>query len=61
MGMSPEEIATEYEHINLAQVYAALAYYYADREALDADMAAEQTEAEYWFRLHQEGQQRKAG
>jgi hypothetical protein len=35
MGMSPEEIALEYPHLNLAQVHAALAYYHANREEIE--------------------------
>jgi hypothetical protein len=45
MGRSPEEIADQYGHLTLAQVHAALAYYHANRDEIDAEMAAE--EAEY--------------
>ena len=44
-GRSPEEIADQYGHLTLAQVHAAIAYYYANQEAMEAEMAAE--EAEY--------------
>ena len=37
-GMTPEEIALEYPHINLAQVHAALAYYHANRAEIEADI-----------------------
>ncbi len=40
LGLSPEEIA-EQIGLSLAQVYAALAYYHANREAIDADLDAE--------------------
>lgn len=40
-GMSPEEIAPQYGHISLAQVHAALAYYHANPEEIEADLAAE--------------------
>lgn len=40
-GLTPEEIAREYPHINLAQVHAALAYYHANREEIDSDIAEE--------------------
>jgi uncharacterized protein (DUF433 family) len=43
MGMTPEEIALEYSHLTLAQVHAALAYYHANRDEIDADLA--QTES----------------
>jgi len=45
MGRSPEEIADQYGHLTMAQVHAAITYYHANREAMDAEMAAE--EAEY--------------
>jgi len=41
MGRSPEEISDAFGHINLAQVHAALAYYHANREEIDADLRAE--------------------
>jgi len=46
LGWSPEEIATEIPHLTLAQVHAALAYYHANREPMDADMAAKRAEAD---------------
>lgn len=46
LGLSPEDIVAEYGHLSLAQVYAALAYYHANREEIEADLAAEETEAE---------------
>jgi uncharacterized protein (DUF433 family) len=42
MGRTPEEIASGYGHLNLAQVYAALTYYHANTEEIDADHAAEE-------------------
>jgi uncharacterized protein (DUF433 family) len=47
-GASAEEIARRLSHLNLAQVYAALAYYHANRDEIEADLAEE--DAEY-FRL----------
>ena len=41
---SPEEIAEQYPHINLAQVHAALAYYHSNKEEIDTDLA----ETEAW-------------
>lgn len=41
----PEEIVQQYEHLSIAQVYAALAYYHANRAEIEADIARE--EAEY--------------
>ncbi len=40
-GMSPEEIVSEFPHLTLADVYAALAYYYDRREAIDAEIEAD--------------------
>lgn len=42
MGETPEEIAAQYGHLNLAQVHAALAYYHANREEIEADLADEE-------------------
>lgn len=46
LGLSPEEIADRIGHLSLAQVYAALAYYHANREEIEADIAAEEEETE---------------
>jgi uncharacterized protein (DUF433 family) len=51
LGLSPEEIADNYGHVSLAQVHAALAYYHANQQAMDAAIAAEEAEAR---RLEQE-------
>lgn len=42
-GLSAEDIEQVYEHLSLAQVYAALAYYLANREEIDAALAEEET------------------
>ena len=52
LGHSAEEIARQYPHISLEGVYAALAYYHANRQAIDADFEtdeaiAQQLEAQY--------------
>ena len=49
--LHPEQIADEYEHLTLAQVYAALTYYHANQSEVEADLAAEDAEIE---RLEQE-------
>jgi hypothetical protein len=41
-----EEIARRISHLNLAQVYAALAYYHANRHQIETELA--EAEAEYW-------------
>jgi uncharacterized protein (DUF433 family) len=50
MGMAPEDIALEYPHLTLAQVHAALAYYHANREEIEADIAHEEQAAAHWER-----------
>lgn len=40
-GLSPEQIAREYPHLTLAQVHAALAYYFEHREELQQQMKAD--------------------
>ena len=42
MGMSPEEIVSEWPHLTLGDVYAALAYYDDNRALIDAEMKAEE-------------------
>ena len=46
MGLSPEEIATQYGHLSLAQVHAALAYYHGNPDEIEADLAEEEAFAE---------------
>jgi len=43
-GYNAEDIADEYPHLTLAQVYTALAHYHANREEIEADLAAEREE-----------------
>ena len=45
LGYSAEEIFHQYPHLTLAGVYAALAYYHANRELIDAEIDAEDAEA----------------
>ena len=45
-GKTPEEIAAQRYHLTLAQVYAALAYYHANKEQIDADIKAYYQECE---------------
>jgi uncharacterized protein (DUF433 family) len=46
MGLSPEEITKEIPHLTLSQVYAALAFYHTNKDMIEADIAAQQAEAE---------------
>jgi uncharacterized protein (DUF433 family) len=51
-GCTAEQIADEYEHLTLAQVYAALTYYQANQSEIEADLAAEDSEVEQMEREH---------
>jgi uncharacterized protein (DUF433 family) len=52
MGQTPEEIADQYDHLSLAQVFAALTYYHANRSGIEADLAQEQAEYERLASTH---------
>jgi uncharacterized protein (DUF433 family) len=52
LGLSPEEIVDKFEHLTLAQVYAALTYYHANRAEIEADLAAEEAQAEQLMSEH---------
>lgn len=52
IGISPEEIADEYEHLSLAQVYAALAYYHANEDEIELDLRTESELAEELAKQH---------
>ena len=43
-GLIPEEIVCKIDHINLAQIHAALAYYYSNKSEIDEYIAAEACE-----------------
>jgi len=59
-GLSPEEIADEFGHLNLAQVHAALAYYHANREEIESDLAEEEAEAKRLQQQHLQAARKKA-
>lgn len=40
-GLSAEEIGQTYSHLTLGQIYAALAYYHANRESVESELAAD--------------------
>ena len=52
LGLTPEEIASQIPHLTLAQVYAAITYYQANREEIEQDLAEENASAEQLERLH---------
>jgi uncharacterized protein (DUF433 family) len=44
-GQTAEDIAQTYPHLSLGQIYTSLAYYHANREPIDAELA--DADAEY--------------
>lgn len=52
LGLNAEEIEERIGHVTLAQVYAALTYYHANRDEIDADLAAEEALTEAIERQH---------
>ena len=52
LGLTPEEIADKYPHVTLALVYAALAYYFANHDEIETDIATEAIEVERIEREH---------
>jgi uncharacterized protein (DUF433 family) len=52
LGIAPEEIADEFGHLSLAQVYAALAYYHANYEEIENDIQSEEHEADRLIAEH---------
>jgi uncharacterized protein (DUF433 family) len=53
-GYTPGEIAGRYQHLTLAQVYTALAYYHENREDIEVDLAAEKMKAARLEQVHQQ-------
>ena len=45
-GSSPEEMHFQYPHLSLAQIHAALAYYYDHQAELDAEIRTRRAEAD---------------
>lgn len=39
-GQSPEEVVQTYPHLTMSGVYAALAYYHANRDEIESELAA---------------------
>lgn len=52
LGLNAEDIAERIGHVTVGQVYAALAYYHANRGEIDTDLAAEEALAETIERGH---------
>jgi len=60
LGYSPEEIARKIDHLSLAQIYAALAYYHANQDVIDADLDAEAAEYDRAYLEHKLKRQQEA-
>ncbi|MDF5726921.1 MAG: DUF433 domain-containing protein [Rhizonema sp. PD38] len=58
-GYGADEIVMDKSYLTLAQVHAALAYYYANQSLIDADLDAEAQEYDRLVTLHREFLQRK--
>jgi uncharacterized protein (DUF433 family) len=46
LGHSIEDIVRKYEHLTAAGVHAALAYYFANKQEVDAEIADDEADAE---------------
>ena len=46
LGHSTEDIVRKYEHLTPAGVHAALAYYFANKQEVDAEIADDEADAE---------------
>ncbi len=57
-GLSAEQIATELPHIEPKYVFAALAFYFANRDAIERQIDEDQRES---FRLAEEDRLRRLG
>ena len=53
-GLAPEAIADRIPHLSLAQIFAALTFYYANRSAIDTDLENELAEGDRLEALHRE-------
>jgi uncharacterized protein (DUF433 family) len=51
-GWSAEEIVRQYSYLTLAEVHAALAYYFDHREEIEEELTAEYGDAESWKKAH---------
>jgi uncharacterized protein (DUF433 family) len=51
-GLDVDAIQAAYPHLSLAQIYAALSYYYAHKDDLDAQMERDARDVEEFVRNH---------
>lgn len=51
-GWSAEEIVRQYSYLSLAEVHAALAYYFDHRDEIESELAEEYRDAAAWKGAH---------
>ena len=51
-GWSAEEIARQYPYLTLAEVHAAMAYYFDHRDEIEDELVAEYRDVEEWKKSH---------
>jgi len=51
-GWSAEEIARQYPYLTLAEVHAALTYYFDHKQEIEDELVAEYREVEEWKKAH---------
>jgi len=51
-GWSAEEIARQYSYLTLAEVHAAMIYYFDHRQEIEDELVAEYHEVEEWKKAH---------
>lgn len=51
-GVTPEEMVDNWPYLKLAQVYAALAYYHANKEEIEAILAGDEAEYDRLSAVH---------
>jgi uncharacterized protein (DUF433 family) len=51
-GWSAEEIARQYSYLTLAEIHAALAYFFDHKQQIEDELVAEYRDVEEWKKLH---------
>jgi len=60
MGMTAEQILDQFPHLDLSRIHAALAYYFANRDRIDAELTADEDAAEAMAAKHPRGWRRQS-
>jgi uncharacterized protein (DUF433 family) len=58
-GFSPAEIHRQYAHLSMAQIHAALSYYYAHQDDMDADIRRMDEDAQRRWQANQDSPGRR--